>query len=102
MYFFSLDCISLKRRRNFEADKELRRRGLNPADCKSERKEACFVMTAEIPGCPNETITCKSKVFQCSKFYAVTLLPNYSLKRLYMYLHKCLSLMLQRYQKLAL
>ena len=80
MLFFSLDCISLKRRRNFEADKELRRRGLNPADCKSERKEACFVMTAEIPGCPNQTISCKSKVFQCSKFYylfnTVKLLPN--------------------------
>ncbi|CAB3983724.1 Nuclear factor of activated T-cells 5 [Paramuricea clavata] len=61
-----LDCISLKRRRNFEADKELRRRGLNPADWKSERKEACFVMTAEIPGSPSQTITCKSKVFQCT------------------------------------
>jgi hypothetical protein len=68
MYSFSLDCISLKRRRNFEADKELRRRGLNPANWKSERKEACFVMTAEIPGYPSQTITCKSKVFQCSKF----------------------------------
>ncbi|XP_028400008.1 uncharacterized protein LOC114523322 [Dendronephthya gigantea] len=61
-----LDCISLKRRRNFEADKELRRRGLNPVDWKSERKEACFVMTAEIPGYPSQTITCKSKVFQCT------------------------------------
>ncbi|XP_046851976.1 nuclear factor of activated T-cells 5-like isoform X2 [Xenia sp. Carnegie-2017] len=61
-----LDCISLKRRRNFEADKELRRRGLNPANWKSERKEACFVMTAEIPGSPKQTISCKSKVFQCT------------------------------------
>ena len=65
-FSLSLDCISLKRRRNFEADKELKRRGLNPVDWKAERKEACFVFKAEIPT-TLQVVTCKSRVFQCSK-----------------------------------
>ena len=67
--FFSLDSLSIRRLRNWEGDKELRKRGIDPRTWKRERKEARLLFQAEIPasdGQPEMKLTCKSRIFQCS------------------------------------
>ncbi|XP_068702546.1 nuclear factor of activated T-cells, cytoplasmic 2-like isoform X2 [Montipora foliosa] len=64
-----LDSLSIRRLRNWEGDRELRKRGIDPRTWKKERKEARLLFQAEIPeqnGRPATKLICKSKVFQCS------------------------------------
>ncbi|XP_044176436.1 nuclear factor of activated T-cells, cytoplasmic 4-like isoform X4 [Acropora millepora] len=64
-----LDSLSIRRLRNWEGDRELRKRGIDPRTWKKERKEARLLFQAEIPeqeGRPATKLLCKSKVFQCS------------------------------------
>ncbi|KAL9971654.1 hypothetical protein ACROYT_G017850 [Oculina patagonica] len=64
-----LDSLSIRRLRNWEGDRELRKRGIDPRTWKKERKEARLLFQAEIPerdGRPASKLSCKSKVFQCS------------------------------------
>lgn len=64
-----LDSLSIRRLRNWEGDRELRKRGIDPRTWKKERKEARLLFQAELPehnGRPAVKLTCKSKVFQCS------------------------------------
>lgn len=66
---YRLDSLSIRRLRNWEGDRELRKRGIDPRAWKKERKEARLLFQAEIPekdGCPALKLSCKSKVFQCS------------------------------------
>lgn len=67
--FCRLDSLSIRRLRNWEGDRELRKRGIDPRTWKKERKEARLLFQAEVPeqnGCPAAKLICKSKVFQCS------------------------------------
>lgn len=64
-----LDSLSIRRLRNWEGDRQLRNRGIDPRAWKKERKEARLLFQAEIPekdGRPALKLSCKSKVFQCS------------------------------------
>lgn len=64
-----MDSLSIRRLRNWEGDRELRKRGIDPRAWKKERKEARLLFQAEIPekdGGPALKLSCKSKVFQCS------------------------------------
>ena len=66
---YRLDSLSIRRLRNWEGDRELRKRGIDPRAWKKERKEARLLFQAEIPekdGHPALKLSCKSKVFQCS------------------------------------
>lgn len=74
---YRLDSLSIRRLRNWEGDRELRKRGIDPRAWKKERKEARLLFQAEIPekdGCPALKLSCKSKVFQCSscKYVPIT------------------------------
>jgi len=64
-----MDSLSIRRLRNWEGDKELKKRGIEPRTWKRERKEARLLFLAEIPGedgQPETKLTCKSRIFQCS------------------------------------
>ncbi|XP_048589693.1 uncharacterized protein LOC5512203 isoform X1 [Nematostella vectensis] len=64
-----LDSLSIRRLRNWEGDKELKKRGIDPRTWKKERKEARLLFQADIPakdGLPEMKLSCKSRIFQCS------------------------------------
>jgi len=64
-----MDSLSIRRLRNWEGDKELKKRGIDPRTWKRERKEGRLLFQAEIPGengQPEIKLTCKSRIFQCS------------------------------------
>lgn len=64
-----MDSLSIKRLRNWEGDKELKKRGIDPRTWKRDRKEARLFFQAEIPGengQPETKLTCTSRIFQCS------------------------------------
>ena len=66
---FRLDSLSIRRLRNWEGDRELRKRGIDPRTWKKERKEARLLFQAEIPldqGNQPLKLSCKSRIFQCS------------------------------------
>eukprot|EP00111_Clytia_hemisphaerica_P006025 TCONS_00017420-protein len=63
------DQLSIRRIRNFEADRELRKRGIEPASWKSKKKEAKLAFRAKIPCTnlhPNYVITSFSRSFLCT------------------------------------
>ena len=74
-YGFSIlsrwDSLSVRRIRNWDADKKLRERGDNPAAWKTKRKEARLMFQCTIPQTvdrPGYILTCQSRPFMCSEY----------------------------------
>lgn len=68
--FYSFDQLSIRRIRNFEADRELRKRGIEPSSWKTKKKEAKLAFQAEIPHTDlHHAYVLKnySRTFLCSK-----------------------------------
>lgn len=62
--------MSIRRIRNFEADRELRKRGIEPSSWKTKKKEAKLAFQAEIPHTDlHHAYVLKnySRTFLCSK-----------------------------------
>lgn len=63
------DSLSVRRIRNWDADKKLRDRGDNPAAWKTKKKEARLMFQCNIPQVgerPGYILTCQSRPFMCT------------------------------------
>ena len=81
------DQLSIRRVRNWEADQELRKKGIDPASWKSKKKEAKLAFQATIAPTKNHSgyvLTTYSRLFLCSMFSLV--LIYISLIYIYIYL----------------
>ena len=65
------DQLSIRRVRNWEADRELRKRGIEPSTWKNKKKEARLAFQATISPSNSHAgyiLTCYSRPFLCSKY----------------------------------
>eukprot|EP00795_Rhopilema_esculentum_P000093 gene93-9705_t len=63
------DSLSVRRIRNWDADKKLRERGDNPAAWKAKKKEARLMFQCNVPQTtdrPGYILTCQSRPFMCT------------------------------------